>query len=203
LEYATDIGTSADHLLSIINDILEVSKIEAGEVDLQEQLLDVGVVFRDVERIVHSRADEAGIRFEVGKPDSLPALYADERKIKQILLNLVSNGIKFTPAGGFVRVEARLGEDGGIEIEVSDNGIGIAEEDIPRALERFGQVADVMTRKHSGTGLGLPLAIGMVELHGGRLEITSEVGKGTTVTVKFPPDRTVAAKGADFGKQNA
>jgi PAS domain S-box-containing protein len=203
LEYATDIGTSADHLLSIINDILEVSKIEAGEVDLQEQLLDVGVVFRDVERIVHSRADEAGIRFEVGKPDSLPALYADERKIKQILLNLVSNGIKFTPAGGFVRVEARLGEGGGIEIEVRDNGIGIAEEDIPRALERFGQVADVMTRKHSGTGLGLPLAIGMVELHGGRLEITSEVGKGTTVTVKFPPDRTVAAKGADFGKQNA
>ena len=203
LEYATDIGTSADHLLSIINDILEVSKIEAGEVDLQEQMLDVGVVFRDVERIVHSRADEAGIRLEVAKPDTLPALFADERKIKQILLNLVSNGIKFTPAGGFVRIGARLGDDGGIEISVTDNGIGIAEEDIPRALERFGQVADVMTRKHSGTGLGLPLAIGMVELHGGRLEITSEVGTGTTVTVKFPPDRTVVAKGADFGKQNA
>ena len=90
-----------------------------------------------------------------------------------------------------------------VVLMISDNGIGIAEEDIPRALERFGQVADVMTRKHSGTGLGLPLAIGMVELHGGQLGITSEVGSGTTVTVKFPPDRTVAAKGADFGKQNA
>src|SRR5690606_2886837 len=145
LEYATDIGTSADHLLSIINDILEVSKIEAGEVDLQEQLLDVGVVFRDVERIVHSRADEAGIRLEIDTPANLPALYADERKIKQILLNLVSNGIKFTPAGGFVRISARVGEDGGMDLMVSDNGIGIADEDIPRALERFGQVADVMT----------------------------------------------------------
>ena len=190
-EYARNINDSGQHLLSIINDILEVSKIEAGQVEVTDQTFEVVQVIEDVMRIVRPRADEKNLDLEISSDKHMPDLCADERKVKQVLLNLLSNAIKFTPSGGTVRVEASVLSDRSIQLCVTDTGVGIAEEDVPRALERFGQVEHVMTRLHSGTGLGLPLAAGLVELHGGALALDSREGSGTTVTVVFPPERTI------------
>ncbi len=125
-------------------------------------------------------------------PSGLSRFYADPTQLKQVLPNLLSNAIKFTPADGLVTVSAFMGEDRSLAVKIVDTGIGIAAEDIPRVLEPFGQVGDVMTRGYDGTGLGLPLAKSMVEMHGGTFHLEREVGVGTTVTVRFPPGRTVA-----------
>jgi signal transduction histidine kinase len=127
-------------------------------------------------------------------PDGLPRLHADQRRVKQILLNLLTNAIKFTPAEGSVVLEAGLDEGGGIVIEVRDTGIGIAPEKIPEVLEPFGQGGDVMTRGHEGTGLGPSLAKSLAEMHGGTLKVKSELGAGATVIVAFPPHRTRLAR---------
>jgi len=190
-EYARNINDSGQHLLSIINDILEVSKIEAGQVEVTDQTFEVGQVIEDVIRIVRPRADEKNLDVKIESDKPMPALRADERKVKQVLLNLLSNAIKFTPSGGTVLIEGSVLSNRSIQLRVTDTGVGIAEEDVPRALERFGQVEHVMTRLHSGTGLGLPLAAGLVELHGGTLALESSEGSGTTVTVVFPPERTI------------
>jgi PAS domain S-box-containing protein len=195
-EYARDVGESAKHLLSIINDILDVSKIEAGKVELHEDLIDLDDLARDLMRLVRERARLAGIALSYAIDPVTPALTADPRKIKQILLNLLSNAIKFTPAGGTVHVSAGPVADGGLAITVADSGIGMAEQDIPLATARFGQVDSSMTRRYSGTGLGLPLTIGLVELHDARLSIQSQVGTGTRVTVWFPPSRCVELRRA-------
>jgi len=192
-EYAFNIGESGQHLLSIINDILEVSKIEAGQVEIQEQIVDVCQIVSDVVRIVRTRADEQNLELTVHVEKRLPNLQADERKVKQVLLNLLSNAIKFTPPGGTVRISAAILPAGSLRIRIADTGVGISEADIPRVLARFGQVEHEMTRLHSSTGLGLPLATGLVELHDGSLELESTVGEGTTVTVTFPPERTAGA----------
>ena len=191
-EYARDIGDSARHLLSIINDILDVSKIEAGKLELHEDRIDLDAVIEDVVRLVQERAEIAGVSLQrdLGGGD-IPRLFADQRKLKQILLNLISNAIKFTPAGGTVTLSRRLCEDGAISLSVADTGIGIAPENISIATARFGQVDSSMTRRYSGTGLGLPLTIGLVELHQGKLGIESALGRGTIVTVWFPPERTL------------
>jgi signal transduction histidine kinase len=193
-EYARDIGDSARHLLSIINDILDVSKIEAGKLELHEDAVDIDVVIEDVLRLINERAETAGVDLRRDRAETVPKLFADQRKIKQILLNLIANAVKFTMSGGSVTIGRHIGADGGIVVSVTDTGIGMAPEHIPIAMARFGQVDSSMTRRYSGTGLGLPLTIGLVELHQGKVTIESEVGRGTTVTVAFPAVRSLAAR---------
>ena len=190
-EYARDIGDSARHLLSIINDILDVSKIEAGKLELHEETLDLDIVVDDIFRLVRERAERGEIELRKITKEPVPGLFADPRKLKQILLNLLSNAIKFTAPGGAVSISRSLRADGGLRLVVQDTGIGIAPENIPIATSRFGQVDSSITRRYSGTGLGLPLTIGLIELHQGTLSIQSEVGHGTAVVVDMPPRRSV------------
>jgi PAS domain S-box-containing protein len=189
-EYANDIHTSSTHLLQIINDILDVSKIEAGMLTLHESEIDVAATVEACGRLVRARAAEAGITLAVEIADGTPPIFADERMIKQITLNLLSNALKFTPRNGTVSVSGGLDADGGFTFSVRDTGIGIAPEDFAKVLQPFGQVESSLARKFAGTGLGLPLTKGLVELHGGTLRLDSKVGSGTVVTVTLPPTRT-------------
>lgn len=188
-DYAYDIHDSAGHLLAIINDILDVSKIEAGERDLNEAELNVEAVIESCLRLVKERAERADHTIAVELSEVLPGLYAEERALKQILLNLLSNAIKFTPDRGRISVAAGIADDGGLELCVIDTGIGIAAEDTDQAMSHFGQVDAKLERNYEGTGLGLPLARSLIELHGGTIRLESEVGVGTTVTVRFPAER--------------
>ncbi len=190
--YVTDILESGRHLLSLINDILDLSKIEAGKLELFEEDIPLAGVFEACRKLVQHRLEAGGLqcRFEV--EESLPALRCDERKIKQVLLNLLSNAIKFSREGGIVQTRAFQNRAGEIKIEVEDSGIGIAPEDIERILIPFEQAASSMTRMHEGSGLGLPLARSLVESHGGTLTISSEPGKGTVANISFPAERSCA-----------
>ncbi|MCX7354721.1 MAG: PAS-domain containing protein [Alphaproteobacteria bacterium] len=188
-EYCADIYNSGAHLLSLINDILDLSKIDAGKAELEDSSIDVAASIESVLRLVRIRAEEGKVRLEVDLAPGLPPMQLDARKFKQILMNLVSNAVKFTPEGGRVRIGARLAPDQGMLIEVADTGIGISEEDLPRVVTRFGQVTGEHARKHAGSGLGLPLAIELTKLHGGRCDISSQVGVGTVVTVRLPGER--------------
>ncbi|MGH6948964.1 MAG: ATP-binding protein [Kiloniellales bacterium] len=188
--YARDIGDSGRHLLAVINDILDLSKIEAGKTDLHEDRLNLSELVEAVMRIVEGRASEAEVTLVRDIPADLPDLYADPRLVKQMLINLLSNAVKFTPSGGTTTVSARRCETGGIDLAVADSGIGIAAEDIPKALAPFGQVDSGLTRRYDGAGLGLPLTRSLVELHGGALAIESTPGVGTTVRLRFPPGRS-------------
>jgi PAS domain S-box-containing protein len=186
--YARDIASSAQHLLGIISDILDVSKLEAGKVELDDDQIDIAQMARDILHLVVERARALDIALDVEIEPKLPRLRADALKLKQVLLNLITNAIKFSHPGGRVLIRGRAAE-GGMDIDVVDRGIGMDPTEIETAITRFGQVASTWNRKHPGTGLGLPLAIGLVELHGGRIQIASEKGVGTTVTVCMPPDR--------------
>ncbi len=179
--------------MNIISDILDLSKIEAGKTELSEQVIDVAESVDACLRIVKERAAVAEITIETRMPDSLPALRADPRLLKQIILNLLSNAIKFTPAEGKVTVRADLSSSGELAIAISDTGPGIAEKDLETALAPFGQVGVSLIAKHDGTGLGLPLVKSFVDLHAGWLDIQSEPGAGTTVTVYFPKQRVLAS----------
>ena len=189
--YAADIHESAQHLLTLINDILDVAKIEAGAHELREEVVDPRDIISAVRRLVAERATRAEQSFEVSLPDDLPRLRADERKLKQVLLNLMSNAIKFTPEKGVVELSARLDGDGSFIFQVSDTGIGISKEDIPRAFAPFEQVDSRLNRQFEGTGLGLPLSAGFVRLHGGRLDLESEPGVGTRAIVRLPASRVL------------
>lgn len=191
-EYLDIIHTSGTHLLDLINDILDVSAIEAGMLALREDALDPQALCRDAIRLIAPRAEKGGVRVETRCPGGLPALMADERRIKQILLNLLSNAVKFTPTGGSAAVAARLAPDRAMVFEVADTGIGMNEAEAAKALEPFGQIDTRLSRKYEGAGLGLPLTKSLVELHGGALTIHSAPGQGTTVTVRLPPERTQA-----------
>ena len=191
-EYADDIHTSGKHLLSLISEVLDLSKIEAGELEIIESEIDVTDAVSTCVRMIEGRAPKEAPRVSVEFANGLPRLLGDERRFKQILLNLLGNAVKFTPHDGEVSVAARVCDGDRFTIEVADTGIGIAAEDIPKVLEPFGQVRDVFTRKHEGTGLGLYLAKSFTEMHGGTLDIASALGKGTTVTLRFPKERTVA-----------
>lgn len=186
--YAQDIHDSATHLLEVINDILDISKIETGKFEIREGVVAVARVVDACVRLVQGRAAEAGVALTVEVSDELPPLRADERMVKQILLNLLSNAVKFTPKGGSVTVSAAV-NDGALEIIVADTGIGIAEADIPKVMTPFFQVDSSFNKKFPGTGLGLPLANAMTELHGGTLRLQSTVSVGTTATVRFPAER--------------
>ena len=187
--YIRDIHQSGSHLHDVINDILDLSKIEAGQMELQETLVDVKHAIERCIRVVATRADDNGLKLVIDLPDSLPFVIADERKLKQILINLISNAVKFTEKGGTITVDAAAGANGGVIIRVIDSGIGIAPENLSKVFRPFEQVDNSLSRSHEGTGLGLPLTKSLVELHDGTLELESELGAGTTVTVKLPAAR--------------
>jgi len=189
LEYVNDINESGTHLLELITDILDLSKVEAGKLELHEQNVDVSRVVRSCLTLVKERAEARGVEVKCDSAPNLPGLSADERKLKQILINLMSNAIKFTPSGGEITVRNWVHRDDGYVFQISDTGIGMAREDIPKALTPFRQVDNNISRKYDGTGLGLPLTKALTELHGGSLDLQSEVGVGTTVTVRFPTER--------------
>jgi PAS domain S-box-containing protein len=187
--YVGDIHDSARHLLGLINDILDVAKIEAGRAELSESAIDVRAVFDAATRLIRERALRAELQLVSYVQPNLPQLIADERKLKQILINLLSNSVKFTPAGGTVRMAAEIGDNGDLVLTVADTGIGIAAGDIDKVMEPFGQVDTSINRKHRGTGLGLPLTRGLVELHGGTFHLASQPGVGTTITIRLPARR--------------
>jgi PAS domain S-box-containing protein len=190
-EYLGDVLDSANHLLDLINDILDVAKAEAGKLELAEAEIDMGAVFGAAIRLVRERAQRQRLELDLLVEPELPPVLADERKIKQILLNLLSNALKFTPEGGHVAASVALDPDGSLVLAVRDTGIGIAPEDIATALTPFGQVEGALSRRHEGTGLGLPLSRAMAELHGGTLSVESAIGKGTIVRVRLPPERVL------------
>ena len=187
-EYARDIKNSGAHLLALINDILDLSRLDASQTSLNEEDLDMPALIAATFRMMQGQAAEVQVSLAQNIEPGFPQIRADKRRIQQVLLNLISNAIKFTPAGGKVMVGASHTADGAA-ISVSDTGIGIAKDDIPKALERFGQIDSRLSRKYEGVGLGLPLSKQLMELHGGRLEIESEPGVGTTVTIRFPATR--------------
>lgn len=178
-------------MLELINDILDLSKIEAGKSVLNEEDIDVSKVLGLCLTLVKERASDAGIHIECDAVANLPALHVDGRKFKQILINLLSNAIKFTPYGGRVTIKTRTHPEDGYVFQVTDTGIGIAHADLPLAFSPFQQIDSALNRKYDGTGLGLPLAKALVELHGGFLDLQSEIDVGTTVTVCFPADRII------------
>ncbi len=191
VEYAKDIYDSGELLLSLINDILDMSKIEAGKRALSETTFDVERVIQACVRLVAGRAKAGRLRLIVHVPKDMPPVRAEERALKQVLTNLMTNAIKFTPEEGAVKISAAIDNFGHLCIAIADTGIGIAAEDIPMALAPFGQIESALSRSTQGTGLGLPLTKALVELHGGELQIESAVGKGTTVTIVLPADRVV------------
>ncbi len=198
-EYAEDIENSAEHLLSVINDLLDLSKVEAGQMTLKPTSVDLGALTKDCIRIVAQRAGEAGLAIQLDIPDDLPRLWADPRLCKQMLYNLLSNAVKFTDRGGKITVAAKRRQGGGAQISVSDTGIGIAQEHMAIVLEPFGQADGSSERAVEGTGLGLPLVKSLAELHGGGMELTSELGVGTTATIWCPGERLVAELESENG----
>jgi signal transduction histidine kinase len=189
--YVGDIHASGTHLLQIINDILDLSKAEAGKLTLDEGIFDVRDAIRGVVQLTSVRAQEGGLGETVDIPPDLPLLRGDERKTMQMILNLVTNAIKFSPDGGRIDIACRADPTVGLSITVTDTGIGIATDDTGRVLEAFEQVDSSLSRKQQGTGLGLPLVRAMMELHGGKFELTSTVGVGTEAKIIFPRDRVV------------
>jgi signal transduction histidine kinase len=188
--YARDIHKSGTHLLGVINDILDLSKVEAGRQELHEEDCDIEEMVTDTLRLVAERATAQGVRIDRHLQPGLPALRADYRMIKQVLLNLLSNAVKFTPEDGTIGLTITTAPEGGVRFIVQDNGIGIPADQVRRVLEPFVQVEGAFSRKYGGTGLGLPLSRTFVELHGGTLELSSTVGAGTTVVVTFPKERS-------------
>jgi len=190
--YAEGIYDSGRHLLSIINDLLDLAKFEAGRMELHEETCDFASIVDEATRLLKDGATQAGLSLHTELPLELPPIKCDPGKIRQILLNLLSNAIKFTPPQGMVTVSARLSASGAFVITVTDTGIGIPAPQIDAVLEAFVQVENVLSRSHAGTGLGLPLCKAMAELHGGFLVLESEIGKGTRVTVSLPKQRVAA-----------
>jgi len=196
-EYSQDIHSSGKHLLDLINDILDVAKIEAGKLELKEEVLDVRPAIEICTNMLSLVASEARVEIIVDVADDLPFLYADETRLRQIVSNLLSNALKFTNAGGNVTLKVGLNKREGIFISVADTGIGIADNDIENALSQFGQVDDRYSRNANGTGLGLPLVQLITEEHGGLFEFSSELNIGTTAVVHFPVGRTRSRAAAD------
>ena len=192
-EYAGDIYNSGTHLLGLINDILNLAKLEAGKFQLQEQDVDVELTIEACINLIDAHAREANIRLSVTLDPEALLIRADERRLRQILINLLSNAVKFTPEGGSVSIKSYR-RNGGLAISISDTGIGMAHENIPKALSPFDQIERKVRRKQEGTGLGLPLAKQLAELHGGTLTIESKLDVGTTVTFLLPPSRMIASR---------
>jgi PAS domain S-box-containing protein len=194
--YANDINSSGKLLLALINDILDMSRIEAGQQKLMEEVMPIDSVINDCVRMVTSKAADGGVRLIVENKGPLPAVRADERALKQILLNLLSNAVKFTPQGGAVTVAAELTKDRRLAIAISDTGIGIAEDVIRDLFQPFRQADASISRRFGGSGLGLAISKKLMELHGGDIAIESNPGRGTRVTLQLPPERLIEDAGA-------
>ena len=184
--YADIISRSGNHLLNLVNDVLDFSRIDAGHLQLQWGPVVIAEAVETSRGMIEAAADAKALTVTTDLAPDLPILYADEQRLRQVLINLLSNAVKFTPAGGGITIGARQVSVDEVELTVADTGIGMAAEDIPRALETFQQLDNSLARSYGGVGLGLPLANAIVALHKGRLIITSEPGKGTTVTVALP-----------------
>jgi signal transduction histidine kinase len=187
-EYVRVVLNSGRHLLSLINDILDLSKVEAGRMELELGSFSLRLALENALTLIHDRAARHGLRVELTVDETLGDVVGDERKLKQVLLNLLSNAVKFTPDGGRIEVRA-MPADGTVEVSVTDDGVGIAPEDQEAIFEEFRQVGTDYARKREGTGLGLALARKFVELHGGRLWVKSEIGRGSTFTFTIPTTR--------------
>ena len=187
--YARDINSSGRHLLSIIDEILDLSKIEAGREELDEGNIDLDELIASTRRLFNGRFDLAELSLTVDLPSPSPMIACDTTKLKQCLSNLLSNSLKFTPAGGEIAILAGITDQRDLAITISDTGVGIASTDIPTVMAPFGQVESAFQRAHPGTGLGLPLTRALIELHGGTFHIDSVLGKGTTVTLTLPGSR--------------
>ena len=189
-EYAGDIHSSGILLLELVNDLLDLEKIEAGQAKPNRQAVDVAAIMAETVDMVAEQAEKAELRISVSPLQSLPVLWGDPTMVKRIFLNLLSNAVKFTPPGGDIAISGRLDPDGGLLLQVRDTGIGIAAENTERVFEPFTRVNGDPNVAHEGTGLGLALVKSMAGLHGGTVELESELGVGTTVTVRFPETRT-------------
>jgi signal transduction histidine kinase len=190
-DYVKDIGNSGQHLLGLINNILDLTKVEANEFNLRRQTMNLAEAIEEVLRLFDGQARAAAQLIELDLDKPLPALHADPSAIRQIFINLVSNALKFTPDGGLIVVSAKLDGNGRLTISVSDNGIGIPKEHIDGVFQPFSQVDSSLARKYEGTGLGLPLTKSLVQLHGGTIRIESVPRHGTTVYVTFEKDMVV------------
>ncbi len=190
-EYATDIHNAGSHLLQLINDLLDLSKAEAGKMELVESEVEIGSVVDRVIHLVDGPARDGHVTIASAVSPKMPRIRADERKLLQLLLNLVANAVRFTPKGGKVTVSAGISVEGDLRLTVADTGAGIPAKDLPRVLVPFAQVDNDITRKTDGTGLGLPIARQFAELHGGSLSLESIQGQGTTVTVRLPGKRLI------------
>lgn len=188
-DYLTNIRDSGQHLLELINDILDIAAVEAGRINLHDEPVHLEAIVQSSLRLIRPRAQKSNIALDVDLAPEIPTLIADARRLKQILLNLLSNAVKFTQEGGRVALAARLDADGALLLSVADTGIGMDAEGIAKALTPFGQVDSTLARRYEGTGLGLPLTKGLVEAHGGSLALESKRGQGTTVTVRLPAER--------------
>jgi len=195
-EYCSDIHQSGQYLLDVINDVLDMSKIEAGKVELIESEVAISEVLSSVLRIMGDRANTSSIELNFQVEEGIPHIKADQRLLRQVLINLVSNAVKFSPPGKTVIVKAFTLSDNHIRLIVEDEGCGIPADKIKSVQEPFGQVNDARNYRGQGTGLGLPLAKAMVELHGGTLTLESDEGKGTKVYLDFPAERTMHAREA-------
>jgi len=190
-EYLTDIGSAGRHLLDVINDVLDLSKIEAGHLEIHDSVVEPRALLERCMSLVRHQADGKRLRLTMEMPPDLPTLRADELALKKALINLLSNAVKYTPEGGKVTLSSRLAEDGGLIFVVADTGIGMRAQDIPIVLLPFRRLGDTYTRRQEGTGLGLPLAKSLIELHGGSLDISSSPGAGTTVSIRLPRERVI------------
>ena len=192
-DYADDILSSASHLLGVVNDILDLSSLESGDVELAEERLNVRRLVVAAVRLVRDRAEEADLTVKIQASRNLPALTGDGLIVKRMMLHLLSNALKFSPPGGSIGVATFVGEDGGIRIRIRDQGAGIPKDALAQALRPFGKAGNPSASTKGGIGLGLPTVRAQIELHGGRLELHSGRGRGTTATLCFPPERTVSS----------
>jgi PAS domain S-box-containing protein len=193
VDYAADIHKSGEHLLEIINDILDLAKLEAGKMELREGTVSLPRLIEQCTMLLRNKAEKAGVTLITEIDPDLPELNADERAVKQILLNFLSNAVKFTPARGTVTTRAGFDPMKGVMLSVTDTGIGMNQKEIETALAPFGQVDSKLSRQHEGTGLGLPITRSLIRLHGGDLTVDSEPNKGTTMTANFPLSRAIRA----------
>ncbi len=199
LTSVSSINEAGKHLTEIISDILDISKIEASVLDVDEEAIVPLDIVTEAIRMIRPDANKRSITILKECPEESPGLRADRVRVKQVLLNLLSNAIKFTPEGGSITVQTAFDDDGCHVFSISDTGIGIEDADVSKVLEPFGQVAESFKRNHGGTGLGLPICDSLMKLHGGTLTLESKIGRGTTVTVRFPPERTMTAEATETG----
>ncbi len=195
-DYVQDIHHSGVHLLHMINELLDMAKIEAGHVDLREDVINLRDIGAEVLRMLRQSIETARVKLSTVMPAALPLIIADEQQVRRVLVNLLSNAIKFTPAGGAIILSAQE-KGGGLEVTVADTGIGIPPDKLDKVLEPFEQVENSFTRTRARTGLGLPLTRAMVEAHGGKLILESELGQGTTVRISLPATRIVSGRKTD------